>query len=762
MFLDWLNVTVSAVSDLLWSPPPPTLADGPPEEKPSSPPSPPQSVTIERPPPPLFALVIGIDKYFSDKIRDLSGAVADADAISTFLQETLGVPQGQIKNLRNKEATRVTIEAAIKDLGNNPAIKNDDPLLIFYAGHGAEANAPSGWPSANGKIQMLVPHDFIPSGSDDSKQGQGVLDVRLSHLLADLAAKKSDNITVILDCCHSGSGTRTDDSDPTCTGRGIDLPEAYTVAQDLLHDIEPDARASVVAKGFEKTGLLSHVLLSACQAEQTAMEKYGRGVFTSALLSLLREGGVDKLTYKDVITNLPDLHAQDPQCEGVHQSRCLFNSKVASPQRELYPIHASSDTPGQYVLHAGEAHGITRKAQFVVFADRSMTSALGTVIASNTAAFTSSCNFSPCGSETPLPLAAPGFALQTRIGEGQDVRLLIELDERLLDVWEKIAKEMQSDNEGKRGFRLVESRDDEPDLVITADGDDVHFEIMDKLCRQHGLTRMPFEVKIDDGDAIHRILQSSADFYWHLHRSSKGSPLAGKVNLECMKLKESGEYTDDLEEVLTPDPNGDNLNVGGVIMVDVNEGAIYGFRITNTTPVPLYVSMFYFDVSDLSISSYYQPGRAKKDADVSLPPQESLTIGYGASGTVPHMYTLREGQDVDVGFLKLFFSTEYMDLSGVVQGSPFEDVRKDGRPPYSSPSWEMAYNNRDISPNSAGEISAGNFHASENSAPVTAPPGFSRMANTVVIDRHWVTQRHVLAPRMIYESGKVEDDGLAE
>ncbi|PBK61409.1 hypothetical protein ARMSODRAFT_1064873, partial [Armillaria solidipes] len=66
---------------------------------------------------------------------------------------------------------------------------------------------------------------------------------------------------------------------------------------------------------------------------------------------------------------------------------------------------------------------------------------------------------------------------------------------------------------------------------------------------------------------------------------------------------------------------------------------------------------------------------------------------------------------------------------------------------------------KDISPNSEGEISAGNFHGSENSAPVTAPPGFSRMVSENV---HWVTQRHVLAPRMIYESGKVEDDGLAE
>ncbi len=279
------------------------------------------------PAPPLFALVIGIDKHLSNGVRDLSGAVADTDAVNEFLEVTLGVPQCQIKNLRNEEATRIAIETAIQDLGNNPAIKKDDPILIFYAGHGAEANAPSGWRSANGKIQMLVPYDFILDGSTDSQRGQGVLHLRLSHLLADLAAKKSDNIvrfplflsrvvseqahrqTVILDCCHSGSSTRADDNDPTFAVRGIDLPETYTVTQDLLHDIEPDARASLVAKGFETTGLLSHVLLSACKHGQEAGERDGHGIFTSALLSLLRESQVDKLTYRDMITNLPDLPA---------------------------------------------------------------------------------------------------------------------------------------------------------------------------------------------------------------------------------------------------------------------------------------------------------------------------------------------------------------------------------------------------------------------------------------------------------------------
>ncbi len=150
------------------------------------------------PAPSLFALVIGIDEYRSNGVSDLSGAVADADAINEFLQKILHVPEEQIKNLRNEEATRISIETEIKNLGNNPMIQKDDPIVIFYAGHGAEANAPFGWPSANGKIQMLVPHDFIADGSDDSERGQGVLDMRLSHLLKDLAAKKSDNIVCFL------------------------------------------------------------------------------------------------------------------------------------------------------------------------------------------------------------------------------------------------------------------------------------------------------------------------------------------------------------------------------------------------------------------------------------------------------------------------------------------------------------------------------------------------------------------------------------
>ncbi len=83
------------------------------------------------PAPPLFALATGIEKYLSNEIRNLSGAVADVDTVNKFLQNTLRVPKGQIKNLRNEEATRVTIKMEINNLGDNTVIKKDDPILIF-------------------------------------------------------------------------------------------------------------------------------------------------------------------------------------------------------------------------------------------------------------------------------------------------------------------------------------------------------------------------------------------------------------------------------------------------------------------------------------------------------------------------------------------------------------------------------------------------------------------------------------------------------
>ena len=53
----------------------------------------------------------------------------------------------------------------------------------------------------------------------------------------------------------------------------------------------------------------------------------------------------------------------------------------------------------------------------------------------------------------------------------------------------------------------------------------------------------------------------------------------------------------------------------------------------------------------------------------------NLTIGYGSGGGRGFKFYLREGEDVDVGFLKLFLTTYYIDYSYVAQASPFGGAR---------------------------------------------------------------------------------------
>lgn len=72
-------------------------------------------------------------------------------------------------------------------------------------------------------------------------------------------------------------------------------------------------------------------------------------------------------------------------------------------------------------------------------------------------------------------------------------------------------------------------------------------------------------------------------------------------------------------------------------------------------------------------------------ADFSIKAKESLTIGFNNSGTPPYTYFLTEDQDVDVGFLKLYISTKYIDYSSIAQRSPFSGQRASFRAQSSTP-----------------------------------------------------------------------------
>lgn len=148
----------------------------------------------------MFAVIVGVDEYKDSYIPRLSGAVADADAVRDFLVSTFGVATNHMVNLRNSEATKTRITQALESLATNSDINVNDPILIYFAGHGSTTRAPSyAWKTSNedNTIQMILPYDFSRKGSPSS-DGQGIWDIRLSTLLENVAKAKSDNIVRIL------------------------------------------------------------------------------------------------------------------------------------------------------------------------------------------------------------------------------------------------------------------------------------------------------------------------------------------------------------------------------------------------------------------------------------------------------------------------------------------------------------------------------------------------------------------------------------
>lgn len=84
-------------------------------------------------------------------------------------------------------------------------------------------------------------------------------------------------------------------------------------------------------------------------------------------------------------------------------------------------------------------------------------------------------------------------------------------------------------------------------------------------------------------------------------------------------------------------------------------------------------SLFALYYGSSPVVPYYLPPISTSGGipDPPLPPYGSLTIGYGSGGASPHQFFLREEQDVDVGHLKLFLTTKYVDLAFVLQDAPF-------------------------------------------------------------------------------------------
>ncbi|KAH9477069.1 hypothetical protein JR316_0010985 [Psilocybe cubensis] len=591
--------------------------------------------------------------------RSLRSAVEDALSFKDTLENHFGVPPDQIRTLLNSSASRSGILNAFRSLASDSRIQKGDPILIFYAGHGSEI--PPNTKNHNAKIQVLVPQDYC---SDAGKEVPAIPDRTIGALLSNIADSKGDNITVVFDCCHAASGTRSSQSeDPQV--RSVMLTPT---TKDQLADHEIwGGRSITTPKQFQHMGLRSHVLIAACASTETCREIGGHGLFSSAFLRLLRTCSPDKLRYSDILKHMDVIPGQNPQCEGVNQNRTLFNSMVLAPQRLCFDVTIGDS--GKIILAGGAVHGIMQDAEFAIFknAESIPHTPLGVCEVDTLSPFSATLKPS---SFDGISFDGTGFALQIKAGSKEDMRLYIPPEEDMAicaDAW----------------ISLMQRRRDFQNILLADSPEDAHVELRlengkivfiyrDPKITQHGLDRVLFGVEPEIHD-LSRALESMAHFLWKLNLTNNNPEVMSSIDFEFYRLHEPDFDNDENQEM---SPISPNLYQNGVVDFVVDDEP-YGIKLVNNSEYDFYPYLFYFDNSDLSIAPYYEsPSSGLYFLDVPLKANGgSLTIGYGTGGAAPFSYYLRYPQKIDVGYLKLFLCTQPVDLSNISQFSPFENSR---------------------------------------------------------------------------------------
>lgn len=301
----------------------------------------------------VWVLLVGIDTY-GGQVPALRGCVADVEAVAQFLAGRLGLAAEQICQLTNAAATRPAILDAWQSHLLAPVAPGDQ-LFFYFSGHGSQA------PSIDenemdGLDETLVAFDSrLPGGSD-------ILDKELGYLIR-LAEARGAQVSVLLDCCHSGSGTRQRNQPAV---RQVAPRVEQAAADTLLAD-----PAVLLAAAAEPT---AHVLLSAAHDDELANEIYlpdsgqWRGAASYFFLEAM-QAYRPEMTWAEVHDQvLARVHAlyprQSPQLAGP-AGRLLFGGELRPVERYLRVVQ--SDGAHRIQVDGGAAVGLVPGAVLALY-----------------------------------------------------------------------------------------------------------------------------------------------------------------------------------------------------------------------------------------------------------------------------------------------------------------------------------------------------------------------------------------------------------
>jgi hypothetical protein len=307
------------------------------------------------------ALLIGINRYPGIPGADLQGCVSDMELMRSVLIDRFGFIAEHTRTLRDEEATQQGIRDALAGLA--AAVGKDDLVVLFYAGHGSRMADPR---QPDCLIESMVSHD---SGRG-ALPNRDILDEEIDQWVQRVN-EKTPFVTLIFDCCHSGSVTRdpfgeatreapADLRAPAEMFGGGPVPEIFTTTRSIEAGREAEGAAGWLP------GRRRAVVVAACRADELANEhralsgetevRHGALTFFLGQTLLQAQSGA---TWRDVFEQVsPRITAkygrQHPQIEG-RMDQLLFGTAEIRPASYLQVLSVSGTT---VELGGGAAHGV--------------------------------------------------------------------------------------------------------------------------------------------------------------------------------------------------------------------------------------------------------------------------------------------------------------------------------------------------------------------------------------------------------------------
>lgn len=326
----------------------------------------------------LYALLVGVDEYNGKILLNgevvfpqLSGCVPDSKRMKTYLENDPAFDT-DIKLITNKEATK---EEIVRLFGEHLGqAQKDDTALFFFSGHGTQEWADTSvWKEeTDGKLECIV--CYYDNASDDKL----LADKELRFLLRELA-QNGAHVIAMFDCCHSADNTRNGAIVKKEFSEAIEKRVAYAFPKREWESFvfsNEIKRADMKQKG--EAALLpegKHIQLSACESNESALEVSGSGVFTKALLQVLKAAGGD-VSYQSlggrVRQYLKNVYEQKPRIYIAGNDQNLLNANFldrpsVGGKQAFGELVYNEETGWKFTL--GAIHGITEETKNITITD---------------------------------------------------------------------------------------------------------------------------------------------------------------------------------------------------------------------------------------------------------------------------------------------------------------------------------------------------------------------------------------------------------